>query len=55
VESFQGSRYDFGCLPYPEILVPLRQILFLKTTRIHSEPNHGKRVGAPFELSIVGP
>jgi hypothetical protein len=43
------SSYFFGCLQYPEIFVVLWRDLFLETARIHSEPNHGKRVGDPFQ------
>jgi hypothetical protein len=39
----------FGCLQCPKIFVPLRHTLFLERARSHSEPNQGKRVGAPFQ------
>jgi hypothetical protein len=47
--------YFLGCLQYPEIFVRLRQTLFLKISRSHSEPNQGNGVGVPFQLSIFGP
>jgi hypothetical protein len=31
------------------------QVLFLETTRRHSEPNQGNRVRVPFQLSTFGP
>jgi hypothetical protein len=39
----------FGHLHCPEIFSSLRQTLFLETTRNHSEPNQGNRVGVPFQ------
>jgi hypothetical protein len=49
--SFHCCRHIFflGCLHYPDIFGPLRQNLYLGTTRNHSEPNKGERVGVLFQ------
>jgi len=48
--SFQCHRhFFFGCLQYPEILVPLRQYLFFETPRSHMEPNKRSRMGVSFQ------
>jgi hypothetical protein len=39
VEELSVPSHFFGCLQYPEVIVPLRQILFLETARNHLEPN----------------
>jgi hypothetical protein len=41
--------YFVGCFQYPEILVPLKQTLFLETPRNHSEAYQGNGVGVPFQ------
>jgi hypothetical protein len=49
-DSFQYHHHFFiGCLQYPEIVVPLRQTLFLNTARSHLEPNQGNGVSTPFQ------
>jgi len=45
----------FRCLTSPETFVPLRQTLFSETTRSHSEPNQGNRMGLPLQYSTFEP
>jgi hypothetical protein len=49
------SSYFCGCLQYFEIIVPLRQTLFLKITGSRLELNQGNGVGVPFQYSILVP
>jgi hypothetical protein len=44
--------FFFGCLRYPEIFVPLRQTLFVETSRSHSEPYQGNVVSVTFQWTI---
>jgi hypothetical protein len=53
--TFSAVVTFFGCLQYPEILVPLSQTSLCETATSHSEPNQGNRVGVPFQQSIFGP
>jgi len=46
--AFSAINKFFRCLHYPEIFIPLRQILFLETAKSFLEPNQRKRVGVPF-------
>jgi hypothetical protein len=48
VEYLSVPSSHFLDVFYPEIFIPLRQILFLETARSHSESNHGNRMGVSF-------
>jgi hypothetical protein len=51
----QCRRHILLCLKYPEIIVSLRQTLFLGAARSHLETNHGNMVDIPFQSPIFGP